>query len=241
MTSTEETEFTGLAALRARREAKQKASESRDMPDAKWFKIEPNEVLTVRFLQELDKSSPNYNETFGTYKGMLEHNAHGKNGFKSRATCTKKSDPEGRCYPHEMIKANPDEKGWKLKENFYINVAVDRGGDKPSVEIMSRNLHSTFVDDLSDENDDNENSITDKTWTISRKGAGTETKWKLRESKEDLDVSGLELWDLNHYVPRDIPYEKQKEWFSQNYTPEAPKDEDFADASNTVGEDAPSW
>ena len=240
MTSTENVEFTGLAALRNRKKAKQDAAESRDRPDAVWFKINPNEVLTVRFLQELDESSPNYNEAFGTYKGMSEHNAHGKSGFQSRATCTKETDPEGRCYPHEMIKAT-GELGWKLKENFYINVAVDRGGDKPSVEILSRNLHSSFVDDLGDECDDNENSITDKTWTIIRKGAGTDTKWKLKESKEDLDVSGLEVWDLDVYVPRNIPYEKQKEWFAKNYTPDAPKEDSDTSSDNNVGEDAPSW
>lgn len=239
MTSTEKVEFSGLAALRNRKAAKEKAAADRDRPKANWFKIESGETLTVRFLQELDESSPNFNPAFGVYKGLVERQAHGRNGYLSRALDTTETDPEGRDFAAEMYKKTK-EPGWKRRENFYINVAVDRGDGKPAVEILSRNLHSSFVDDLSDEYDDNDNSITDKTFTITRRGSGTDTKWKLKESKDELDVTGLEPWDLDTYAVRDIPYENQREYYMKNYTPDEPKEAESSSA-NTAGEEEPSW
>lgn len=240
MTSTEKVEFSGLAALRGRKEQRAKAQEERDRPKATWFTIKSRETLTVRFLQELDESSPNYNSANGVYLGLVERQAHGKNGFLSRALDTTEIDPEGRDFAAEMYKKTK-EAGWKRRENFYINVAVDRGDGKPSVEILSRNLHSTFIDDLGDENDAHENSITNATYTITRRGAGTDTVWKLRESKTELDVDGLELWDLDTHAKRHIPYENQKEWYMKNYTPEKrEEDEDPVDGSD-ASDQVPAW
>lgn len=238
MTSTEKVEFSGLAALRGRKEERAKAQEDRDRPKATWFTIAGGETLTVRFLQELDESSPNYDPKKGVYLGLVERQAHGKNGYLSRALDTTETDPEGRDYAAEMYKKTK-EAGWKRRENFYINVAVDRGDGKPSVEILSRNLHSPFIDDLGDENDAHENSITNATYTITRRGKGTDTTWKLREAKEELDVEGLELWDLHTYARRDIPYEKQAEYYNRNYTPDV-KEEPVNDGSDSSDEE-PSW
>ena len=242
MTSTEKVEFTGLAALRGKREDRAQAQENRDRPKATWFTINGGESLTVRFLQELDESSPNYNPKFGVYLGLVERYAHGRNGFLSRALDTTELDPEGRDFAEEMLKKSKGkELGWKRRENFYINVAVDRGDAKPSVEILSRNLYSSFVEDLSDENDEHDNSITNATYTIKRTGTGKDTAWKLRESKEELDIEGLEPWDLKTHAVRHIPYEKQREWYLKNYTPAVTEDEEPRNDGSDSSDEEPKW
>lgn len=96
------------------------------------------------------------------------------------------------------------------EENFYINVVTIRDG-KPSVEILSRNMHSDFIDDLVEFYEDNGNTITDRTYTITRKGVGPKTTWKLKEAKDDdIDVEGLEPWALDEYAVKHVAYEDQE-------------------------------
>lgn len=210
--------ITGLAALKSKKKAFDERQEERNRPKANWFKINTNETLTVKFLQELSDEAENYKAEFGTYLGAVEHQAPGPKGYLSRALDTMES--EGRDFAVEMYKKTK-EKDWRNRENFYINVAVDRGDQKPVVEILSRGLYSTFVDDLVEAYDDSDGAgISGKTFTISRKGSGPATVWKLKEStKVDLDVSGLQPWDLETYAIRKIPYSEQEEYYMRNYQP----------------------
>ncbi len=227
------TTITSLSDLKNRRKAKEAAEEQRNKPKANWFKIKNNETLAVRFLGELDENSPNYRPEHGTFLGAVEHQCPGPKGFLSRALDTTETDPEGRDYAVQMYKKT-GEADWRKRENFYINVAVDRGGSKPEVEIMSRNLHSDFVDELVEFAEDNENSISDTTFEITRKGSGPQTKWKLKPSKtQELNVDGLEIWKLDEYAVRHIPYEEQAEFYGRNYVPNFKEGDDDEPAPTT--------
>lgn len=250
-----------LADLKAKKEAFKKRQEEFDRPKAEWFKIKPGETLKVQFLQELSKEAENFNGSYGNspvvlphhdpdneedryniglFLSVLEHTTHGPTGFLSRALDTMQS--EGRDYAEEMYRANNDEDGWKKKENFYITVAVDRGKKEPSVEILSRGIHSEFVDDLVELDSDSDGvGITGRTFLI-KKGNTKSSPWRIKEVKDDMDVSGLVPYDLARDAVRHVPYAQQKDFYAQNYVAiatnsAADDDEDdfFSDAPKVGG------
>lgn len=223
-----------LASLTSKKQAFKERQADFDRPKATWFKVKPNETLRVQFLQELSKEAENYREDFGTFLAAVEHTAHGDTGYLSRALDT--METEGRDFAEEMYRKNPEEKGWRKQENFYITVAVDRGQAKPSVEILSRGIHSEFVDDLVEAYNDSDGvGITGKVFKIS-KGSSKSASWRIKETKDDpLDVAGLVPYDLERDAVRHVPYEQQKEFYFRNYTPESASpvvsDEDEGNAS----------
>jgi hypothetical protein len=261
-----------LAKLKAKKEAFKKQQEEFDRPKADWFSIKPNQTLKVQFLQELSKNAENYNGSYGKspvilpqhnpdsedederaydiglFLAVSEHTAHGADGFKSRALDTIES--EGKDYAEEMYRRNKEETGWKKKENLYITVAVDRGKREPSVEILSRGIHSEFVDDLMDM--DSEEGITGRTFAI-KKGSSKSSPWRIKELVgEEMDVDGLVPYDLARDAVRHVPYDEQKEFYGRNYTPEnsTPKDadddeDDFFDNDSVLNgssdDDDPDW
>lgn len=215
--------ITSLTGLQGRKQERERAQALRDRPKANWFKISSGEVLTVRFLQELDAGSEYYNKDFGTFLGAVERQAPGPKGYLSRALDTTETDPEGRDFAEEM-RRRTGEADWRKRENFYINVAVDRGDGKPTVEILTRSMHSPFVEDLIEFYEENEpNNITADTYAIKRTGSGPTTAWKIKkvtDPEKQIDVSGLTPWPLEEYAVRHIPYEQQKEYYMKNYQPE---------------------
>ncbi len=224
--------ISNLSQLKAKKAAREAAEEIRNRPKATWFSLKPNETRTVQFLQELSDDASNYNSAFGTFVAVLEHTAHGPKGFLSRAVDTMES--EGRDFAQEMYNKT-HEAGWKAKENFYINVATVGADGKVEAQILSRNMYSEFVEDLVEAYEDSDGEgITGRTFTITRKGTGAQTKWKLKEVKEDLDVSGVEPWNLNEHAVRNIPYDQQREYYMRNYVPDVPEaeDEDSSNASS---------
>lgn len=227
------TTINNLSQLKSKKKAREAAEELRNRPKATWFSLKPNETRTVQFLQELSDEAENYNPAFGTFVGALEHTAHGPKGFMSRALDTMES--EGRDFAQEMY-LKTREAGWKAKENFYINVATVGAEGKVEAQILSRNMYSEFVEDLVEAYEDSEGEgITGKTFTITRKGTGAQTKWKLKEAKEELDVSGVEPWNLNEHAIRNIPYDQQREYYMKNYVPDEPEDEDLGKTSSSAG------
>lgn len=226
----------GLAALKAKQEEEAAKAAERDRPRADWLtKIFPKDVDPVKvvFLQELNEDSPNYNEENGLGTAIVEHTAPGAQGFKRRATCTIES--EGQCYACEKHAENYRE-GWKQKSNFYINVSVE-GHD--GAFVLSRNFNSTFVQALIGEAED-EPSITDAVYRLSKTGSGKQTQWLFKRLKEEpWDVSGIKPWNLEEAVFHDIPYEKQPEFYGAVYSPEKP-DEAFENPS-TSEDVTPEW
>ena len=224
------TTINNLSQLKAKKKAREAAEELRNRPKAPWFSLKPNETKIVSFLQELSEEAENYNAAYGTFVGALEHQAHGPNGFKSRALDTMES--EGRDFAQEMYQKTR-EPGWKARENFYINVATKGADGKVEAQILSRNMYSEFVEDLVEFYEDSDGEgITGKTFSITRKGSGAQTKWKLKQVNEDLDLDGVEPWNLDEHALRKIPYENQREYYMRNYQPDVPSEEDDEDNSS---------
>lgn len=253
---------TPLQRLQARKSEFKKKQESFNRPKPNWFKVAPGKSVRIQFLQELDKASPGYNGSYGTspvdpdydiglFYHAVERQAHGEKGFLSRALDTMES--EGRDFAQEMLEKNPHEKGWRRQENFYISVAVDRGDDKPVVEILSKNAHNEFVDEIVDffyEDPDNQR-LTGRTFII-KKGGQKNSPLTIREdTKTDMDVSGLVPYDLARDAVRRVSYDDQREYYMKNYTPEAPEDDTFGvrdskekavfASSNTNDNDEDDW
>lgn len=238
-----------LAKLKAKKNDFKRKQEDFNRPKPNWFKINPGERLRVRFLQELSEDSPNFNPSYGTspidpdynigvFYTAIEHEAHGPQGFLARALDTMES--EGRDYAQEMYEKT-GESGWRRRENFYITVAVDRGKAEPSVEILSRGINNDFVDELVafyDEDEDNP-SITNKVFEI-KKGSTKNSPWTIRTVSGELDVTGLQPYDLARDAVRRVSYENQKDYYDKYYVADsAPDDGDEDEANLSKGPSKP--
>lgn len=208
----------GLAAIKQR---KQEREEAANRPKANWFSFKKDgpDTLNVRFLQELDEEAANYDPEQGLAVIAVERVS--PYDFKKRALCTLES--EGKCYPEEWHRAAQEsgvdkngaeyKGGWKQKEFFYITVLVERDG-KVQTEIIQRNLHSAFVADLLEIHDD-EGTLTDRTYTIKKRGTGTQTQWVIKPAKEQIDVGDHKAYDLDSVALRHIPYDQQPAFFGE--------------------------
>ncbi|WXW92572.1 SSB protein [Streptomyces phage Enygma] len=216
-------ELKGLDAIRAykKKMAEQAAereerAKNADRPKPRYLRLAVDESVKVRFLQEMDTESRNYDPNRGVGVGVIEHQGLDTN-FKFRANCT--MDTEGRCWACEkarVAKKDSKEKGYSARKNYYINVLVDRGdGNEPEVYVLSRGLNSSFVADLMEETDE-EGSITEKTYKLTRRGTGTDSTYSIREVKNDttfdkFDFDKVEIFDIEDQVLRKIPYETDYE------------------------------
>lgn len=222
-------ELKGLDAIRAykKKMAEQAAereerAKNADKPKPKYLRLGVDESVKVRFLQEMDTESRNYDPNRGVGVGAIEHQGLDGN-FKFRANCT--MDTEGRCWACEKsrtAKKDSKDKGYSARKNYYINVLVDRGdGNEPEVYVLSRGLNSSFVADLMEEAEE-EGSITEKTYKLTRRGTGTDSTYSIREAKNDttfdaVDFDKIEVFNIEEQVLRKIPYETdyEKRVFSQ--------------------------
>lgn len=223
--------ITTLGTLKNLRQENEKRQADRDRPKAPWFKPVTNQSVKVKFLQELSKEVEGFNDARGTFLGAVEHISPGPKGFMSRALCT--IEDEGNCFACERHLESPRE-GWVQKKNFYINVLVQHGTEKPEVQIMSRNMFSSFIDDLVELEADSEGrGITAATYLIKRTGSGPQTLWKIKESRdEELDDSTSQVFNLEEYAIRKVTYDEQRAYYMRNY--EAPASEEVAVPNNTV-------
>lgn len=207
----------GLAGLKNRITEREEAIADANKPKANWFKIKEGEKVVVKFLQELDENAPKHNPAFGTFLGVVEHQAPGQKGYLSRALDTR--ELEGRDFAQELYMSDRETyKDMRPRENFYINVAVETK-DGVEAQILTRSLHSPFVQDLIElYEDDLPDGITGVPIQITRRGTGATTVWKLKvlDKDADFDVNGIEPWDLEKNAVRHIPYEKQQEYYQRN-------------------------
>lgn len=195
----------GLAGIRKAKEEAAARRAEMDRPKVQWFTLKNrSNGARVRFLQELDEESPNYDPSRGTLITILEHQAPGKEGWKARAMCT--YEKEGRCFACEKNREAPTA-GWKAKTNMYVNVLDEDG----VVKVLSRNVNNAFVDTLV-EWFSSTLTITDRTFKLKQTGEGMNTTWTMTPAP-DLDAVVGELYDLEQAVLRHVPYENQKEYY----------------------------
>jgi hypothetical protein len=210
----------GLAAIRAYSEKQAAAAKEREArlnaPKVEYLNL-PNDgdSVRVRFLQEMDPESENYDKTRGTGTLAVEHVVYVKALRRMyRTICT--IEDEGRCYGCERARAG--DKEFNQKRNYYINALVDfMDGEKPKTMIVSRSMGSTFFAQLFEEAE--EGSITESNYKITRRGSGTDTKWLLKPLKDepldDTDAVVHDIDDESNGIIRTYPYEPTSEKASQ--------------------------
>jgi hypothetical protein len=206
----------GLAALKKVQQENREREEARNRPKADWFKWPKGvTVATVRFLQEIDEDAPHYDPERGLAHMEIEHQAPGSEGYKRRASCS--LETEGKCYACERHQANYKE-GWGQKQNFYVNALVKFADEEPKVLLIQRNFNSTFAANLLQEAED-EGSITNANYRVTKSGTGTQTQWLLKRLDKDtpLDDSKAEVFDIEETALRKIPYSKQPDYFGAVY------------------------
>ena len=81
-----------------------------DGPKARWLKLEDGQSVKIRFLNEVDADSKNYDDVRGLAIVVAEHT--NPKDYRRKAVCT--MEEEGRCYGSEMNRRDP-KAGWKAR------------------------------------------------------------------------------------------------------------------------------
>jgi len=93
-----------------------------DGPKVRWLKLADGQSAKIRFIEELDEDSANYNADRGLALVVKEH--VNPKDYKRKAVDTIES--EGRDWAEEMHRKDP-KAGWRARLRFYCNVLVDDG------------------------------------------------------------------------------------------------------------------
>jgi len=199
-----------------------------DENKGRWLKVEDGESVKIRFLQELDADSPNYNDKLGCGFIALEHT--NPKDYRRKALDTMES--EGRDWANEQHRKDP-KAGWKARTRLYINVLVDDGKEDPYVAILSQGTSGKTITPTLIEYAGEMGSITNLMWRIKRNGAKTDTSYTiipLAKDESPFDFSTLELYDLEKTAVRHVPYAEQEAF----YMGEASNTEESTASSSTV-------
>jgi len=159
--------------------------------------IKPGGARTIRFVQELDETSENYDERYGLALVVSEHE-HPEH-FWLRLVDT--FEEEGASWPAEQ--------GWKSKLNLYINVVDVDTGD---VFYLSRSVLGGLGAQIIESAGERE-SLTDGVWKIKKEGKGFNTKYTLtlvNLTDESLEVDPDDLIDFEESLLTQVPYGEQE-------------------------------
>lgn len=202
----------GLAGIKAKAAEKAGGFDG----ESPFLSLKADQSVKVRFLQEFDDESPNYDERRGTILVVEEHNS--PTDFKKTAECT--AETEGRCWACEQVTKVSNEKvakKWKPKMRFYANVLVRNpdGGDK--VKILKRGFSDKDIGNdligIAEEFD----SLGAQDVKISRKGSGmNDTSYSvlhLAPKPLTKEEAALELIDPRKFV-KSVSYEQMAEFFT---------------------------
>jgi hypothetical protein len=179
-------------------------------PRVTWLKLEDNQSVSVRFVNELDGDSPSYDEKNGLAIVVSEHT--NPKDYKRKAACSAES--EGRCFGCEMHRKDM-KAGWRARLRFYINVLVDDGTNDPYIAVWSMGVAKSATFDTIREYVQDSQSLSNMTWKLKRNGKGTETTYILipiKQDEEKFDWSKFEIPDLEAVV-REVPYAEQESFF----------------------------
>jgi hypothetical protein len=177
---------------------------------ARWLKLADGQAVKLRFIEELDEESPNYNEGRGLSLVVKEHT--NPKDFRRRAVDT--SDSEGRDWAEEQHRKDP-KAGWKGKLRFYCNVLVDDGIEEPYVAIWSIGVGKMSVFNTIREYALETGSVSNVSWKLKRNGQGMETNYTLLPSAPDtepFDWSDVSPYPLEMALNQ-IPYAEQEAFY----------------------------
>ena len=186
------------------------ASNSSDGPRGRWLKLDDGQSVKIRFLQELDPDSPNYNKDAGAGFIAVEHT--NPRDYRRKALCS--IDDQGRCFGCEEHRKDY-KAGWKGKSRLYINVLVDDGKEDPYVAILSQGSGPKSATPEIIQYAGETGSITDTMWRLKRTGEKTETSYSIipLPTKDEIDAGDYELFDLEKIAVRDVPYADQESFY----------------------------
>ena len=182
-----------------------------------WLKLADGQSVKIRFVEELDEDSANFNKERGLSVVFAEHT--NPKDFKRKAECT--MDTEGRCFACEMARKEP-KKGWAQKKRWYGNVLVDDGMSSPYIAVWSMGTSDksptwqTILEHVGETG-----SISNIEWKLKRSGQGLETTYLLLNAKVDAEPfkwSGLEFTNLDKVI-REVPYAEQESFYFGFDTP----------------------
>jgi len=182
----------------------------------RWLKLADGQSVKIRFIEELDEDSANYNVDRGLALVVSEHT--NPKDYKRKAVDT--MDTEGRDWAEEMHRKDP-KAGWRARLRFYCNVLVDDGIEAPYVAIWSMGVSKQSAFNTIREYALETGSISNLTWKVKRNGQGTETSYTLipgGPDKEPFDWSTVEPFPLEKALNK-IPYAEQEAFYLGFDTP----------------------
>ena len=182
----------------------------------RWLKLADGQAVKIRFVEELDEDSANYNDGRGLALVVKEHT--NPKDYKRRALDTMES--EGRDWAEEMHRKDP-KAGWRARLRFYCNVLVDDGLEAPYVAIWAMGVSKQSAFNTIREYALETGSISNLTWKLKRNGQGTETSYTLipgTPDKEPYDWSKVEPFPLEKALNK-IPYAEQEAFYLGFDTP----------------------
>ena len=182
----------------------------------RWLKLADGQSVKIRFIEELDEDSANYNEARGLALVVSEHT--NPKDYKRKAVDT--MDTEGRDWAEEMHRKDM-KAGWRARLRFYCNVLVDDGIEVPYVAIWSMGVSKQSAFNTIREYALETGSISNLTWKVKRNGQGTETSYTLipgGPDKEPFDWASIEPFPLEKALNK-IPYAEQEAFYLGFDTP----------------------
>ena len=182
----------------------------------RWLKLADGQSVKIRFIEELDEDSANYNEARGLALVVSEHT--NPKDYKRKAVDT--MDTEGRDWAEEMHRKDM-KAGWRARLRFYCNVLVDDGIEAPYVAIWSMGVSKQSAFNTIREYALETGSISNLTWKVKRNGQGTETSYTLSPGgpdKEPFDWASIEPFPLEKALNK-IPYAEQEAFYLGFDTP----------------------
>jgi hypothetical protein len=188
---------------------KPKASDTSGMK-VRWLKMEDGQSAKVRFINELDADSPNYDEDRDLAIVVSEHT--NPKDYKRKAVCS--METEGRCFGCEMARKEP-KSGWRARLRFYTNLLVDDGLEDRYVAVWSQGVGKQSAFNNVREYALETGSVSNLNWKLKRQGTGTDTTYVLLPSAPDtepFDWSGVEPYNLEKVV-RELPYAEQEAFY----------------------------
>ena len=197
--------------LNALNEALDRPSFSGDSQKGRWLKLADGQSVKIRFLQELDPDSKNYNQEYGVGFIAVEHT--NPKDYRRKALCS--IDDQGRCFGCEQHRRDP-KAGWKGRSRLYINVLVDDGQEDPYVAILSQGAGPKSATPEVIQYAGETGSITDVVWRLKRTGERTDTNYSiipLPTSDVAKSDKKHELYDLEKIAVRDIAYAEQETFY----------------------------
>jgi hypothetical protein len=187
-----------------------KPSFSNDGQKGRWVKLTDGQSVKIRFLQELDPDSKNYDSAAGVGFIAVEHT--NPQDYRRKALCS--ADDQGRCYGCEQHRKDM-KAGWKGRSRLYINVLVDDGTEEPYVAIFSQGAGPKSATPEVIQYAGETGSITDVIWRLKRTGERTDTNYSIipLPTSEVKVGEQHELYDLEKIAVRDIAYDEQENFY----------------------------